>query len=400
MSALDLLRLALGALQKHRLRTGLSLVGVAIGVMSVVLLTALGEGAQRYVQNQFASIGTNLLIVFPGKNETTGAMPGFGGAANDLTLDDARALVRSVPAAQAVVPVVLANETVANRERRRQVIVLGATAAMLEARRLALQAGSFLPELDFDRGAQVVVLGPTVARELFPGENPLAGVVRVGDARMRVIGVLAPRGTQLGLDMDDIVMIPVATAMQLFDQRSLYQIVVQARAPDEVEIVKQRVLDVLADRHGEEDVTVIAQDAVAGSLGNILFVLTLAVSGIGAVSLAVAGIGIMNLMLVSVSERTAEIGLMRAVGARQRQVLSLFLVEAVLLSSAGGLIGLGLGWGIAALVEWRFPDYPVEPPAWAVIAAALVSLGVGVTFGVLPARRASRLDPIRALAKR
>ena len=277
----DVFRIAVGALSKHRLRTALSLVGVSIGVMSVVLLTALGEGAQRYVDAQFASIGSSLLIVFPGKNETTGAMPGLGGAANDLTLADAEALVRAVPAALEVVPVVMANETVSNRERRRQVNVLGTTRGMLAARRLAVSVGRFLPELDFDRGAQVAVLGSKVADELFPGENPVGGVVRVGDARMRVVGVMEPRGTQLALNMDDLVLVPVATGMQLFDRSSLFQILLQARSPEEVESAKQRTLEVLTDRHGEEDVTLLTQDAVARArfTAIILLSLTLAVAG-------------------------------------------------------------------------------------------------------------------------
>lgn len=399
MSWSDFVRFALGALLKHRLRTALSLVGVTIGVLAVVLLTALGEGAQRYVDNQFKAIGSNLLIIFPGKNETSGAMPGMGGAANDLTLDDAEALVRALPAALAVVPIAIANDTVSHGERRRKVNVLGVTSEFLEARRLAMSTGRFLPELDFDRGAQVVVLGRKVARELFAGEDPVGEIVRVGGARMRVIGVLEQRGVQLSLDMDDLAMVPVATAMQLFDRPSLFEIMIHVRSHEEVESVKDQAVALLAERHGEEDITAVTQEAIAGSLGNILLALTLAVAGIGAISLAVAGIGIMNVMLVSVSERTGEVGLLRAVGADRRQVLALFLIEAVLISVTGGLLGLAGGFGASAIVEWNFPDFPVRPPAWAVIAATGVSLAVGVTFGVLPARRASRLDPILALRR-
>ena len=340
MSPFDLVALALGALSKHRLRTGLSLVGVAIGVAAVVLLTALGEGARRYVVGQFQSLGTNLLIVFPGKNDTTGGMPGIaGGVPNDLTLEDCEALRRRIPGARLVVPIAVGNETVSQRELRRQVSVVGTTPAFLEARELAVASGSFLPEMDEGRSMPIVVLGANVARELFAGESPVGGVVRVADWRMRVAGVLEPRGTQLGMDLDEIAVVPVATAMRLFNRSSLFRVLVQVHAHTETERVQDEIVALLTERHGEEDVTVVTQDAVVGALDAILERLTWAVAAIAAISLAVAGIGIMNVMLVSVSERTSEVGLLRALGARRRQVLALFLTEAVLLSAAGARRG-------------------------------------------------------------
>ena len=397
MKPADLLALAWGALAGQRLRAGLSLVGVAVGVAAVVILTALGEGARRYVGGQFESLGTNLLMVIPGKNETTGAMPGVGGAPNDLTLDDAEAIARRVPQAELVVPIALGNETVSRGERRRQVMVIGATDGFLEARRLAVQVGEFLPPADWDRSSPVAVLGSSLATELFGHENPLGGVVRVGEARVRVIGVLEPRGTQLGVDMDDLVVVPVASAMQYFDRSSLFRVLIQVGVYTEIELAEQRVLDVIRERHGEEDVTCLTQDAVAGALSGILAVLTLAVAGIAAVSLTVAGIGIMNVMLVSVSERTSEVGLLRAMGARRGQILKLFLVEAVLLSSVGGLIGLAVSWLATQLVMLWYPTFPAQPPLWAVALSLALSLTVGALFGVLPARGASRLDPVIAL---
>ncbi|MDP6539149.1 MAG: ABC transporter permease [Planctomycetota bacterium] len=397
MRPLDLLAIAWGAVSGQRLRAGLSLVGVAVGVAAVVVLTALGEGARRYVSGQFESLGTNLLIVIPGKNETTGAIPGVGGAPNDLTVEDAEVLLRRVPQAELVVPLAVGNETVSHGERRRQVTVIGATDGFLEARRLAVRSGTFLPATDWERASPVAVLGAELATELFEDENPLGGVVRIGEARARVIGVLEPRGTQLGVNMDDLVVVPVASAMQFFDRRSLFRVLIQVGVHTEIELAEERVLDVLAERHGEEDVTCLTQDAVAGALGGILAVLTLAVAGIAGVSLTVAGIGIMNVMLVSVSERTSEVGLLRAVGARRGQILALFLVEAVLLSSAGGLIGLAVSWLATRLVMLWYPTFPAEPPAWAVGASLLLSLIVGALFGVLPARGASRLDPVIAL---
>lgn len=400
MNPRDALALSLGALRGHRLRSALSLLGVAIGVCAVVVLTALGEGARRYVSGQFEALGTNLLIVLPGKTETTGAIPGFGGAPNDLTLEDARALQRSVAGAELVVPIAVGNETVSHGERKRQITIIGSTSDFLTARRLGVAQGSFLPEMEWDRSAPVAVLGRDTAHELFPGESPLGKIIRVGDARTRVIGVLESRGTQLGLDMDDLVVVPVASAMRLFNRSSLFRVLVQVHTHADVDRAKQRVLEVLADRHGEEDVTCITQDSVSGGLTAILAVLTLAVAAIAAVSLSVAGIGIMNVMLVSVSERTSEVGLLRALGARRGQVLALFLVEAVALAAAGGAIGLGLSWiATRAVVLW-YPNFPARAPLWAVAASLLLSLAVGVLFGVLPARRASRLDPVQALAGR
>jgi putative ABC transport system permease protein len=400
VSLRDLLAFAARALRGHRLRTGMSLVGVAIGVAAVVTLTALGEGARRYVVGQFASIGTNLLIVVPGRTETTGGMPGMGGVPNDLTLEDARAVLRGVPEIDLAAPIVMGTETVAFGERRRQVALVGATHEMLEVRRLGIASGRFLPPLEWDRSSPVAVLGQTSARELFPGRDPVGEIVRVGDWRMRVIGVLAPRGQQLGVDMDDVAIVPVATAMKMLNRRSLFRLLMQVRAHTDLDRARDRVVRVIADRHGEEDVTAITQDAVLGAFTSILRVLTLALAGIASVSLAVAGVGIMNVMLVSVSERTREIGLLKALGAGRRQILLAFLAEAMLLSSTGGVLGLLVGWLAVRLLVALYPALPATPPPWAVAAAFSLSVAVGALFGVLPARRATRLDPVAALSGR
>jgi putative ABC transport system permease protein len=400
VSLRDLVGFAMRALRGHRLRTGLSLLGVAIGVAAVITLTALGEGARRYVVGQFANIGTNLVIVVPGRTETTGGMPGMGGVPNDLTLDDARAVLRGVPEVEKAAPTVIGTETVAFEERRRQVAVFGTSHEALEVRRLSMASGQFLPDLDWERGAAVAVLGKTAARELFPGRDPVGQVVRVGDWRMRVIGVLAPRGQQLAVDMDDVVIVPVATAMKMLNRRSLFRLLLQVRSHADLDRARERTVRLLAERHGEEDVTAITQDAVLGAFTSILGALTLALAGIASVSLAVAGVGIMNVMLVSVSERTREIGLLKALGAGRRQILAAFLAEAMLLSSSGGLLGLAVGWLAVRLLVAFYPALPATPPAWAVAAAFSLSVAVGAVFGVLPARRATRLDPVAALAGR
>jgi putative ABC transport system permease protein len=397
MTTPDLLRFAFGALSGHRLRTFLSLLGMAIGVASVVLLTALGEGARRYVIDQFANIGTNLLIVIPGKSETTG-IPGVGAAANDLTLQDSQMISRAIPEAEKVAPMMVGTESVAHGARRRQVVIAGTTREFLEVRKLAMARGDFLPAEEIARGRPVVVLGPKVASELFPSEEAVGQVVRIGGWRMRVIGVLAHRGVQLGMDLDDLALVPVATGMRMFDRRSLFRIMVQVRGTASLETAKGKVIKLLAERHGEEDITVLTQDAVLATFSQILAVLTLAVGAIAAISLSVAGIGIMNVMLVSVSERTREVGLLRAVGVGRRQVLAVFLTEAALLSAAGGLLGLGVGFAAVRIMLQLLPAFPARPPLWAVFASVGLALVIGILFGLLPARRAARLDPVLALS--
>jgi putative ABC transport system permease protein len=327
-------------------------------------------------------------------------MPGFGGVPHDLTLDDALAVARGVREVDKLAPMVVGTETVAFGERRRQVALFGSSHEALEVRRLAMAQGRFLPAIPWDRGAPVAVLGSRLAQELFPAADPVGRVVRVGDWRMRVIGVLEPRGQQLGIDMDDVVVVPVATAMKMLNRSGLFRLVMQVRSYADLGRTKEGVLRILRERHGEEDVTVITQDAVVTAFDSILRALTMALGGIAAVSLAVAGVGIMNVMLVSVSERTREVGLLKALGAGRGQILAAFLAEAVLISSAGGLLGLGLGWAAVLALVAVYPALPASPPGWAVAAAFALSVAVGALFGVLPARRATRLDPVTALAGR
>jgi putative ABC transport system permease protein len=400
MQLSDLVLFALRALLGHRLRTLLSLIGMAIGVGAVILLTSLGEGARRYVTEQFASIGSNLIIVFPGRNETTGFFPGAIGVPHDLTLEDVEAVLRSVPDVTRIAPVVVAEEAVSNGDRQRTIPVMGTTRDMIAVQEFEVYQGSFLPEGDVRRGAPVVVLGYKTATELFPGEQAVGGSVRIGDRRARVIGVLEPRGLQVGINLDDIAIIPVATAMQLFNRAGLFRMILQTRAHADLDAVTGKVKVVLQERHdGEEDFTILTQDAVVDTLGTVLRVLTLALVAIAAISLSVAGIGIMNVMLVSVSERTSEIGLMRAIGAKRRHILAVFLAEAALLSTAGGILGVLLGASGAFAVVLLYPTFPAQPPVWAVVAAITVAMGFGLVFGTLPARHATRLDPIEALKK-
>ena len=398
MSFRDLFRFALSAVLQNRRRSGLSIVGVVIGVVAVLSLTAIGEGALRYVTSQFASLGSSIVNVSPGKNETTGGMPhGIGGVPNDLTLQDAIVIERRVQSIRAAVPVSVSTEVVSHLQRARRGPVVGATADFERLQQLDLATGSFLPESELDRGASVVVLGQTVARELFDEANPHGATVRIGSWRMRVIGVLRGRGRQLGMDVDEVVFIPIAASMRMANKRSVSRIMLELWPRADQGAVIEQVKQLLIARHDEEDFTLISQDAVLSSLSSILGLLTLVVAGIASISLAVAGIGIMNVMLVSVSERRDEVGLLKAVGANQRQILFIFLLEAALLSSAGGLLGLTVGTLLVAIGNLAYPTVDLVAPVWAVVSAIALSLGTGILFGVLPAWRASRLDPVAAL---
>ncbi len=400
MSAEDTFRFAITAILQQPRRAGLSLLGVVIGVVAVIFLTALGEGARRYVTEQFLSLGTDVIVVIPGKTETTGMMPGFTGTPNDLTLDDARALLRRIPEVIRIAPISMGSETVSYGNKSRQVVILGSTSDFFELRGIPIAVGTRLPEGDIDRGANVTVLGQETARELFGGENPVGKSIRIGEWRIRVIGVNGPRGTHLGQNLDEVSIVPVATGMRMFNRTSLFRIMIQLRPHSDVEKVRRKIEAVILDRHDEIDVTCMMPDSVVDSLAAIVSTLTLVLVGIAAISLAVAGIGIMNVMLVAVSERRAEIGLLKAVGATHRQVLQIFLMESLVISTSGGLIGLAVGYATVHFATWLYPALPAVAPLWAVISVLGLSVCAGGVFGVLPARRAMRLDPVIALSSK
>ncbi len=393
----ELARLAFGAIRSHGLRSLLSLLGIAIGIAAVIVLTSIGEGTRRYILSQFSQFGTNLIAIHPGKAKTSG-MPGvFGGSTRHLTIDDALALAR-IPGVEKVVPTAAGTARVEGAGRSRNVLVQGITPEFEQAFQIRVRQGSFWPAGDPRRGSQLAVLGPKLARELFAGANPLGEFVRIGPARFRVSGVMEPKGSMLGIDLDDVAYVPVASALRIFNQRDLAEIDLTYQPVEATERIRAEVVRVLASRHdGEEDFTVTTQQAMLDVFGNIMSVITTAVGAIAGISLVVGAIGILTVMWIAVSERTSEIGLLRAIGASALQVAGLFLAEAAVVALVGGAAGIALGLSIGALLRLFLPGLPVSTPLSFVLAALGVSLAVGLLSGVLPARRAARLDPIEAL---
>jgi putative ABC transport system permease protein len=392
----DLLVLAAGALRAHRLRSFLSMLGIAIGVAAVILLTSIGEGTRVYVVSQFTQFGTNILAVNPGKSKTIGIPGVLGGTTRKLTIDDAESLAR-IPGVETVVPISIGLARVEAGERGRSVTVVGATPDLPILWKFGARQGSFWPAGDPRRGAPLAVLGPKLARELFVDESPLGSFVRIAGARFRVVGVMTPKGQMMGFDIDDVAILPVASALRLFNQDELFEIDLVYSNIRETARVEAEVKRLLVSRHGDEDFTVTSQEAMLEVFGNVMDVVTMAVGAIAGISLLVGATGILTMMWIAVGERTSEIGLVRSLGATRAQVERLFLAEAAALSTLGGLAGIVLGLGAGGLLRLAVPGLPVETPVRFVLAGLLVSVLTGLLAGVVPARRAAGLDPIEAL---
>jgi len=398
----DYIRYGWQSLRGYRARTLLMLLAMSIGVASVLLLTALGEGARRYVNGEFASLGTNLVIVMPGKSETSGVGLNnmMGVTPRDLTLDDAQALTRH-PAVTRIAPLNVGAVEASWQNRKREVTIMGSTHELLALRHWKLAAGQFLPADDWDRASPVCVIGKKIRDELFGAHAALGQWIRLGENRYRVIGIMASEGRSIGTDVQEVVIIPVASAQSLLNAPSLFRILIETRSRAAMQPVINFTVKTIRQRHhGEEDVTVVTQDAVLQTFDNILAALTYGVGGIAAISLAVAGILIMNVMLVAVSQRTAEIGLLKALGASCRKIQLLILAEAVLLTLFGILLGFIIGltgcWGL----RLALPELQAYPPVWALLASFLVALTTGLIFSLMPARKAAKLDPVLALQRR
>jgi putative ABC transport system permease protein len=401
MRFLDVIRFSFHSIERTPGRTALMLLAMGIGVAAVIVLTGLGEAARRYVTDEFTSLGTNLVIIIPGKSETTGGMltAGFGGTTRDLTIDDAFALTKNSQVVR-VAPIVVGAAGVQHAGLEREVPIFGTTTDMLTIRRWQISDGQFLPRTDWSRSSPVAVIGAKVRSELFGKGPAVGGFLRVGEQRFRVIGVLSPEGRSIGVDTEELVIVPVAAAMSLFDTQSMFRVLIEAHSRESLPAVKEFARRTIRARHrDEEDVTVITQDAVLDTFDQIFTALTLAVGGIAGISLAVAGVLIMNVMLVAVSQRTNEVGVLKAIGATPTQITTLFLAEAALLSLFGAVLGLGLGLGGGWLVMYFLPALNMAPPVWAVAAGVGMAMATGLVFGIAPARRAARLDPVLALAR-
>jgi putative ABC transport system permease protein len=403
MKLTDTTRLALQALRRYPLRSSMLLLAISIGVAAVVMLTAVAEGGRRYVTGEFASLGTNLLIALPGRSETAGAgLQGMliGETARDLTLEDVIALTRSTNIAR-VAPLVIGGGAASWRSRERDITVLGTTASLLEVQHWTLERGRFLPDMDMDVLSPVCVLGGVVAEELFRGRDPLGEWIRIGDTRCRILGVLAQTGMTGAFNTNEVVVLPIANVQQMFNAPGVFRIFIEAASGERIPAARQDILDTIKARHqGEEDVTVITQDAIISTFNDIFGVVTAALAAIAGISLVVAGVLIMNVMLVAVSQRTGEIGLLKAIGAKNRQILGLFLTEAACLSLLGGIVGFLVGTFVAFVARTLYPIIDFHAPGWASAAALGVAVASGLVFGILPARRAARLDPVLALQKR
>lgn len=396
----DLLLFSLKTLTSHPVRSLLIMLAMALGVAAVIILTALGDGARQYVVNAFSSIGTNLIIVLPGRAETAGSFPGavMGQTPRDLTLEDAH-WVGKLPQVRHYAPLNVGVAELSAAGKLREVTLMGTTAEIFPIRHMQLAQGKFLAHTG-ENSAQIV-LGARIAQEFFPDDNAVGQRMRLSDRRFLVTGVMAMQGESMGFNSDELVIIPIQHAQTLLNTTSLFRLLVETRHHDEIESTREAIRQTLIRRHdGEDDVTVIAHDAVLATFDRILRALTLGVAGIAVISLAVAGILVMNVMLVSVSQRTAEIGLLKAIGTPAVIIRHIFLAEAIWLSLTGALAGFILGQAGSWILRLVYPVLPAWTPLWANFAGITVAVLTGVLAGLLPAIRAARLDPVKALGKR
>lgn len=396
MNTLDTFQFAFRSLTAHRLRTLLSASGIAIGIAAVVLLTAIGDGVQRFVLSEFTQFGTNIVTITPGKINTHGGSLGAIGSARLLTIDDAIALKQSRYAEYTNASVV-GNAEIRAQGRSRRVTAYGQGPDFARAFNMQVATGQFLPDDDPRNPRAYVVLGAKVRAELFGDTNPLGALLQVGGSRFRVIGVMASKGNVLGFDLDDTVFMPTARALEVFNRQGVMEINFSYFPDAPVQAVVSDIQRILVARHGREDFTVKQQQQMLNTLSTVLSVLKFAVAALGGISLLVGAVGMVTLMHIAVSERVSEIGLLTALGATRARIRILFLLESIALSTLGGLAGLIIGTGTAWLLKLLISGLPVNIPWDFVFGALFLSLLIGLAAGVIPAMRAAKLNPVDAL---
>ncbi|MBV1932765.1 MAG: ABC transporter permease [Porticoccaceae bacterium] len=394
----DLLAFNFKAIRRQRARSIMLLIAIAIGVLAINLLTGIGEGGKQFVLGEFDILGKNVLIMVPGKKETTGGIPPLTGeTTRDLSLRDAEAILR-LPNVSAVAPLIPGKIEISHGSLSREAFTIGTNRAFFPMRKLELAQGSILPEVPMDQAVSVCVIGSKLRRELFGSRPALGQWLRAGDSRFRVIGILKDRGQGMSLDMNDAIMIPVASAQSLFNTEGLFRIFIELRGLQELDKSRQRITDLLKNRHdGEEDVTIITQDSLLSAFANILDTMTLTVAGIAAISMLVAGILIMNVSLIAVSQRTSEIGLLKALGLPARTVRLIFLTEAMMMAAGGALVGLVISQVLLFMARQTYPSVPFATPSWAMLGSITVAMFTALIFSAIPARRAANMVPVDAL---
>jgi putative ABC transport system permease protein len=402
MTPLATFRLALRALQRNTMRSTLTTLGIVIGVGAVVAMVGIGNGAKAQVEAQIATLGQNVIFIFPSSFSSGGVQSGMGGVGT-LKLEDAKAIAAEVPDVLAVSPGTRVSAQLSFGNQNWSTSVAGEAPEYFEIRQWELTAGAGFSEQDVRAAAKVAVIGTTVARQLFSEEEPLGQIIRVRHVPFQIIGVLKAKGTSvIGTDQDDVVVVPYTTVMKrLSGATTLRMISVQCANEERTAAVVQAITALLRQRHRlgsarENDFMVRSQQEIAEMATATSRIMRLLLGAIASVSLVVGGIGIMNIMLVSVTERTREIGIRIALGAHGSDILTQFLIEAVTLSSLGGVVGILLGLGTSTALS-QIAGWPTLTPIDAIVAAFLFSAGVGVFFGLYPARRAAALDPIEAL---
>lgn len=393
----ELLGFSISALRETKLRTSLSMLGIAIGISAVILLTSLGEGVRHYVIDEFTQFGTTILAINPGRTTTLGTAVGIFGSTKPLTINDAEAL-RRISGVQAIVPLVQGNAEVESYKRTRRTTVLGVGADLPVAFRMKIASGNFLPADDPYSPRAFAVLGSKLRNELFTAsESPLGKRIRIGGERFQVIGVMESKGQIIGFDMDDTVYIPAARGLSMFNREGLMEVDVLYAETTEVNKLVKLIRDMFIKRHDRDDITITTQQQMMEVMDSILDLLTFAISAMGGISLFVGAIGILTIMTISVSERRHEIGLLRALGSKRREIMQLFLSEAVMLASLGGIFGLLLGLLLGLALHLALPQLPLHPSLTYILLAEVTAIVIGILSGILPAWQAARLEPAQVL---